>query len=156
MKIKVNFSIPTKDFKSYETIALSVDMVANFNEPLSGQFEYKVQIPDFMFNELADTEPKFKTVYDANNRGVSGKFSKRELTRKFKKTQTSLNIGELKEYISEITSFLVDKHSIEKETLKKKIFIKFAHSANHITNDWCGSYRGEMINQNFYYLFLLK
>ncbi len=151
MKIKVNFYIPTKDFKDSEYVALPVEMVADFNEPLSGQFEFKMQIPDFMFKELADTEPQFKTVYDQNNRKVSGCFSEKDISYKFKKTQTSKNIDALKDYISSITTFILDKHSIETETMKKKIFIKFNHSANHISNSLNSAYHGEQISQTFNY-----
>jgi hypothetical protein len=151
MKIKVNFTIPTKDFKDSEYVALPVEMIADFNEPLSGQFEFKMQIPDFMFKELADTESQFKTEYDPNNRKVSGCFAERDLTYKFKKTQTSKNLDVLKDYISGLTTFLLDKYSVETETMKKKIFIRFNHSANHITNGLNGAYNGEQIAQNFNY-----
>jgi len=104
-----------------------------------------------MFNELADTEPQFKTTFDVNNRNVSGLFSERTLTRKFKKTQTSFLIKNLQDYIFSLTQFLNDKHSIETSTMKKKLFISFNHSNIHTTNGLNGAYTGQQISQSFRY-----
>jgi hypothetical protein len=149
--IKVAFTVPTKDFKGWENAELPVTI----SEPRNGVFyediEYSVVMPDYMFNELANTEPKFKTEYDQNNREISGLFSKKSITRKFKKTQTSILISALQSYFSELTTFINDKHSIETSTMKKKIFISFNHSSNHTHNNLNAAYTGEEIKQSFNY-----
>lgn len=151
MKIKVPFTLPTADFKGCERKELNVDMNIPDSLAVNGNIEYSVVIPDYMFNELADTEPQFKTVYDQNNRKVSGLFSDRTITYKFKKTQTSLLIGSLQEYISSLTQFINDKHSVEKSTMKKKLFISFKHSDTNTTNGLNGAYTGKQISQSFRY-----
>lgn len=151
MKILVNFILPTKDFKKTELKALPVKMNIDPEKIFSGDIEYSVVIPDFMFNELADTENKFKTTYDPNNREISGLFSDRTLTRKFQKTQTSKLISLLQDYISNLTAHIVNKHSIETKSIKKKIFIKFSHSRFHATNGLNHAYQGEEIRQTFKY-----
>jgi hypothetical protein len=104
-----------------------------------------------MFDELADTEPQFKTVYDVNNSNVSGLFSDRTITRKFKKTQTSILIRSLQEYILSLTLFINDKHSVETSTMKKKLFISFKHNDSHTTNGLNGAYTGKQTSQSFRY-----
>lgn len=139
MKIKVPFLLPTADFKNSESKELNVDVSIPDSMTIRGDVEYSVVIPDYMFNELADTEPKFKTEYDQNNREVSGLFSERTITRKFKKTQTSMLISNLQHYISSLTQFI------------KKIFISFKHSDIHTTNGLNGAYTGKAIQQSFKY-----
>lgn len=151
MKIKVPFLLPTADFKSSESKELNVEVNIPDSMTIRGDIEYSVVIPDYMFNELADTEPKFKTEYDQNNKEVSGLFSERTITRKFKKTQTSMLISILQSYISSLTQFITDKHSIETSTMKKKIFISFKHSDIHTTNGLNGAYTGKAIQQSFKY-----
>ena len=133
--IKVAFTVPTKDFKSLESVELPVTLSEPRNDVFYEDIEYSVVMPDYMFNELANTEPKFKTEYDQNNREISGMFSKKSITRKFKKTQTSVLISALQSYFSELTTFINDKHSIETNTMKKKIFISFNHSSTHTHNN---------------------
>jgi hypothetical protein len=151
MKIKVPFILPTADFKDSESKELNVEMNIPTSMTVNGNIEYSVVIPDYMFNELADTEPQFKTTYDVNNRDVSGLFSEKSVTRKFKKTQTSFLIGNLQDYIYSLTKFINDKHSIETSTMKKKIFISFKHSDSHTTNSLNGAYTGKQISQSFRY-----
>jgi len=50
-----------------------------------------------------------------------------------------------------LTEYITDKHSIETTSTKKKLFIKFSHNVSHTTNNWCGSYRGERVDQHFNY-----
>lgn len=151
MKIKVPFILPTSDFKKAESKELTVSMNIPDSMTVNGNIEYSVAIPDFMFNELANSEPQFKTEYDVNNFNVSGLFSERSLTRKFKKTQTSVLIKELQDYIFSLTQFLNEKYSIETETMKKKIFISFEHSEKYTRNEWNGAYMGKYIYQGFKY-----
>lgn len=151
MKIKVPFILPTADFKDSESKELNVEMNIPTSMTVNGNIEYSVVIPDYMFNELADTEPQFKTTYDVNNRDVSGLFSEKSVTRKFKKTQTSFLISNLQDYIYSLTKFINDKHSIETSTMKKKIFISFKHSDSHTTNSLNGAYTGKQISQSFRY-----
>jgi hypothetical protein len=149
MKIKVPFRVPTADLKSSESKELNVEMSIPDSMTVYRNIEFSVAIPDFMFNELADSEPQFKTVYDQNNRDISGLFSERTVTRKFRKTQTSVLIERLQEYISSLTQFINDKHSIETETMKKKLFISFKHSQVHTRNGLNGAYTGEQTSQAF-------
>ncbi len=151
MKIKVPFILTTADFKSSESKELSVEMNIPTSMLVYGNIEYSVVIPDYMFNELANTEPQFKTEYDQNNREVSGLFSERTVTRKFKKTQTSMLISSLQDYISSLTQFINEKHSIETATMKKKLFISFKHSEVHTTNGLNSAYTGKAIQQSFKY-----
>lgn len=151
MKIKVPFILPTSDFKKSELKELSVNMNIPDSMTVNNNIEYSVLIPDFMFDELANSEPQFKTEYDVNNRKISGLFSEKTVTRKFKKTQTSTLISSLQDYISSLTQHLNDKYSIEAETMKKKIFISFKHSENHTTNGLNGAYTGKNISQEFRY-----
>ncbi len=149
MKLKVLFDIPSKDFKSSEYVSLNVEAVVDIEQPIQEDFEYKMTIPDFMFNELADSEPQFKTTYDQNNKKISGCFSNKTVSYKFQKTQTSTSINVLKNYILTLTQHLLDKYSVENESMKKKIFIQFNHSASHVSNGLNGAYQGEVISQSF-------
>jgi hypothetical protein len=152
MKIKVPFILPTLDFKKSESKELNVEMHISDSMIVNGNIEYSMAIPDYIFKELADTEDQFKTEYDQNNRArVSGLFSEKTLTRKFKKTQTSMLIGNLQDYIFSLTQFLNDKHSIETSTMKKKLFISFNHSDTHTTNGLNCAYTGKQISQSFKY-----
>lgn len=149
MKIKVPFYVPTDDFQKGEHKILNVEMKIPESMEVSGNIEYSVHIPDFMFEELEDTEEQFKTKYDINTRKVSGLFSERTLTRKFQKLQTALLIAQLQEYISGLTQFILDRHSIESATMTKKIFISFNHSDGHTRNNLNGAYTGRRISQGF-------
>lgn len=150
--IRVAFTVPTKDLKGCESVELPVTMSKpRNNEVFYDDIEYSVVMPDYMFNELANTEPKFKTEFDHNNREISGLFSKKSATRKFKKTQTSILISTLQDYFRELTTFINDKHSIETSTMKKKIFISFNHSSTHTHNNLNAAYTGEEIKQSFKY-----
>jgi hypothetical protein len=151
MKIKVWFILPTPDFKKSIGKELPVEMNIPDSMSLNGNIEYCMTIPDYMFNELANSEPQFRTEYDINNNVASGLFSDRTVTKKFKKTQTSILISSLQEYISSLTQILNDRYSIETETMKKKLFIHFNHSENHTTSGLSGAYTGKLINQNFRY-----
>lgn len=149
MKIKVPFCVTTEDLKGYEYKDLNVEMKIGDDLRIGGDIEYSMAIPGHMFKELADTEPQFKTIYDVNNRNVSGLFSKRTATRKFQMTQTSLLISQLQEYISGLTTFINDRHSVETATINKKIFISFNHSDTHTRNNLNAAYTGRRISQGF-------
>lgn len=95
--------------------------------------------------------PFFFTKYDVNNPHPKGCFGEHEITYKFKKTQTSKLISKLQEFFNEMTTYINDRHSIEEETMTKKIFIKFIHGQNHITNDLNNAYMGEHIHNQFQY-----
>jgi len=155
IKLKVPFVVATKDLKGYESVILDVTTSIPEELEISGDPEFKVSIPDYMFKELADTEPQFSTEPDINKRsfgiGIKGLFGEREITNKFKKTQTSKLISSLQSYMSDLTEIINYRHSIEKATLKKKIFIRFKHSQEHQTNNWTNAYRGEKISQSFNY-----
>ena len=151
INIKADFALPSKDFKTREfktlTVRCNLDTEGvNISDP-----EYSVTMPDYMFEELANTEPRFRTEYDQNNRIIHGMFAERTLTPKFMKTQVSKSIAALKDYFSDLTDIINKKHSIEAETLKKKIFIKFNHSTYHERNDRNAAYTGEAVKQDFKY-----
>jgi hypothetical protein len=149
MKIKVPFCVPTADLKNFERKILNVDAKISESMEVSGNIEYSVTIPDYMFNELANTEPKFKTEYDINTLEISGLFSQKTIKQKFQKTQTALLISQLQEYIASLTTFINDRHSVETSTMKKKIFISFNHSDNQTKNNLNGAYTGRKISQSF-------
>lgn len=149
MKIKVPFIVPTADLKELERKMLNVEMKVGDDMCSEGNIEYSVVMPDIMFDELADCEPQFKTKYDANNYVISGLFSDRVVQRKFQKTHTSFLISNLQSYISDLTHFINDRHSIETATMAKKIFISFDHSDKHTRNNLNGAYTGRMISQRF-------
>jgi hypothetical protein len=153
MKIKVPFHLPTADLKKSESKMLNVEMKIPDSMEVSGDIEYSVVIPDYMFDELADTEDQFKTKYDVNNRAdrISGLFSYRVLQRKFQKTQNAKLISQLQDYINGLTQFINDRHSVETATMTKKIFISFKHWNNHTRNDLNYAYTGRNISQNFQY-----
>ena len=69
-----------------------------------GDIEYSVKIPNFMFNELADSEPQFKTEYDVNNKkvnwidaknfyGANTDFNKKNIKKQSKKYVEQLGNG---------------------------------------------------------------
>lgn len=149
MKIKVPFCVATVDLKSYEHKYLTVEMKIGDDLRVNRNIEYSVVIPSYMFKELADTEPQFKTTYDVNNNHVSGLFSERTLTRKFQMTQTAYLINQLQDYIGDLTQHINDRHSIETATMKKKIFISFNHSDSHTRNNLNSAYTGRRISQGF-------
>lgn len=151
MEHKVYFTLPSTDFKTSISKALTVKSTIDKQEVINGDIEYSVVIPDYIFNELADTEEQFSTTYDQNNRKISGLFSKRTLTHKFQRTQTCILISRLQEYISSLTQHILDKHSVETNTMTKKIFIAFNHSETQTRNDLNGAYTGEKISQSFKY-----
>ena len=149
MKIKVPFHVPTQDLKESESKILNVEMKISDDLTVNTDIEYSVVIPDFIFDELANTESQFKTEYDVNTRRVSGLFSERTITRKFQKTQTSRLISNLQQYFYELTRFINDKHGVETATMKKKIFISFNHSDSHTRNNLNSAYTGRRISQAF-------
>lgn len=151
MQIKVSFHLPTKDFTGFDYKELPVKVSLEPGVSINEDPEYSVVMPDFMFEALADTEPRFKTVYDVNLREVSGCFSRSTLTRKFRKTQTSTSIRVLVDYLYELAQVLIDKHGPEAQTMKKKLFLRFTHSARHTSNQVNGAYRGEVVEQKFNY-----
>ena len=151
IQFKKQFTLPTPDFQKCESKELTVRLNINEGEVNNQVPEYSLVIPDFMFNELKDTEPQFKTEYDVNNRNVSGCFSNRTITRKFQKTQTSVALSILTDYIGTLTQHIIDKHSVETSTEKKKIFILFRHSQSHYGNSTNSAYMGEAISQSFRY-----
>lgn len=154
-KFKANFTIPTSDLKNFESKELTVNSNIPEDEQLFGDPEFKISIPDFMFKELADTEPQFDTEPDINKRktheSILGLFGEREITRKFKKTQTAKLISILQDYMIRLSEIIVDRHSLETATKTKKIFIKFTHDRKHHTNGLNNAYRGETIYQSFNY-----
>lgn len=149
MKFKAPFILPTKDFKNSEQVYL--DVTSNIERIFDGDVEFKVSIPDYIFDELADSQPKYRTTYDINNRNISGHFPELTVRRKFQKTQTSSSLGVLKRYFSELTSELNEKYSLETESAKKKIFFKFSHAEHHDRNDLNGAYKGLKVSQSFQY-----
>ncbi len=149
MKIKVPFVVATADLKGYERQMLPVEVHIPENMEVSGNIEYSVKIPDHMFNELADSEPRFNTKADVYSKGISGCFSQRTLLRKFRKTQTAFLLEVLQNYMSELTQHINDRHSIETATMKKKIFVAFNHSDDHTRNNLNGGYTGRLISQRF-------
>lgn len=150
MKIKSSFTVPTKDFRKWESMELPVEVTFPDEGLVYSDPEYKVVIPDFMFNELADTEPRFRTKHDINNRSaIFGCFAERSITTKFQKTQVSKLLSTLHSYFNELTTIINDRHSLETATLKKKIFINFQHNQSHTTNGLNNAYTGEVINQSF-------
>jgi len=155
IKLKVPFLVATQDLKGYESVDLTVTTTIPEELRVYGDPEFKVTIPDHMFKELADTEPQFDTEPDINKRSshisIKGLFGEREITHKFKKTQTSKLISSLQSYMMDLTEMINYRHSIEKATLKKKLFIKFQHTRNHHTNGLNNAYRGETIAQTFNY-----
>lgn len=149
MKFKAPFILPTKDFKNSEKVFL--DVTTNIEQIFEGEVTFKVVMPDFMFNELADSEPRFNTKPDINNnRNIEGCFIK-YVTRKFQKTQTSPSLEVLKDFMSKMTCHLNDKYSVETETSKKKIFISFTHKLEHDKNQLNGAYKGMIVGQRFQY-----
>lgn len=150
MKIKVSFVLPKKDFSDYEYTILEVKSSLVDGGEFSTDQEWKVVIPDYMFNELADSEPQFKTTYDQNNK-YSGLFSKNMHTRKFMKTQYSNSIESLKNYIYELSTIIVNRHSIETTSEKKKIFIKFNNEEKEKRYEMNFAYKGLEISQKFNY-----
>ena len=158
MKFKYKFRVPTKDFKKHETVELVVETNPETFEELSGtnaEMEYKIKIPDYIYNELADTEPKYATKADSNNRTtISGCFPKNSpLYLKFQKTQTAQSLHALSGYLSDLTSELNEKYSDEFISKKKKIFIKYEHSSNHGTNGYNGAYTGKVV-KNYFQFFI--
>lgn len=158
MKFKSSFVVPSQDFKSHDRMVLVVNSNLEDGELLYTEPVFKVVIPNFMFDAVADTEAKFSTEPDINKRhrlglreNPVGCFGDNEITHKFKKTQTAHTLSELKDFFRMVTDHIVERHALKHVSMKKKIFIGFGHSQQHTTNDWCGSYWGEMIKQNFRY-----
>jgi len=83
MKFKSFFILPTEDFKDSIRKELVVAMPDLEDLSDAYEIEYKVTIPDYLFNELADTEPQFTTKYDVNVRNISGCFSQKSVTHKW-------------------------------------------------------------------------
>ena len=112
-KLKVSFSVASKDFKTLETMVLVVESIQNLDDVLYDDIEYKVTIPSYIFDALADTEEQFNTKENHNNTGISGKFKKNRLKWKcFEKTQYSTSIRELIQYIQGISQILLNKYLI--------------------------------------------
>lgn len=150
IQFKRTFTLPTPDFQKWEFKELTVRLNINAGEVNDHVPEYSITLPDIIFDELKDTEPQFATKHDWNNHDVSGLSSKRSITKKFQKTQTSTSIDVLKEYVSGLTQHILDKHSVETSTEKKKIFIYFNHQKSHDKTS-NGAYLGEDISQSFRY-----
>lgn len=151
MDHKVNFILPSTDFKQSLSKSLTVKSSLEPGKEITGDIEFSVVIPDYIFDALANTEPKFSTTYDQNSRGVSGCFSKKCLTRKFQKTQHAVLISILQDYIYSLTCHLLDKHSIETNSMTRKLFISFGSATEYERNRHNGAYMGERISQSFRY-----
>jgi len=65
------------------------------------------------------------------------------------KTQTSLLISNLQDYFNTLTTIITDRHSVETQTMKKKLFIDFSHSDIHTRNNLNGGYTGRSVSQSF-------
>lgn len=149
IKIKVNFTVPTKDFLESEHRELNVTL--HIPDVIYGQFEYSVVIPDYIFNELKDTEHRFSTEYNQNNKDIYRNCaSERTLTNVFRKTQIAKSIDKLTEYFSDITHVILNRYSAKKFKREKKIFINFSKSLNQNTED-SYSYAGERVGISFNY-----
>lgn len=158
MKFKYKFNVPSNDFKKRETVELVVETNPETFEELSGtnaEMQYKIKIPDYIYNELVDTEPKYASKADDNNRAtISGCFpTNSPLYRKFQKTQTSTSLHHLYRYLSDLVSELNEKYSDEFISKKKKIFIKYNHSSVHSTNGYNGAYMGKTV-KNYFQFFI--
>jgi len=153
MKIKVQFSVPSKDFSKPESIILPVESSLSEGGEFWDDAEWKVVIPDYIFNELANTEPQFKTSHDVNNKMPFGCFSRDTITYKFKKTQVSTSISHLRKCFSEMTIIILNRHSIETQSQKKKIFIKFEEKSNQTRYQMNGAYTG--LHQSLSFRFFL-
>lgn len=157
MKIKKQFVVPTKDFQKTEMLDLFVETSPdNFDDLEYNQdILYKIKIPDFMFNELKDSEPRFSTKSDSNNRAdISGCFvevSNSPIYKKFQKTQTSYSIATLQKYIRDLTSILNDKYSDDVLSKNKKIFIKYSHAFCDDRNKNNFASLGKIVSNKFQY-----
>jgi hypothetical protein len=152
MEFNVMFHVPSKDFLRSEYLPLKVR--TNWEpagEAIQQEPEFTVSLPEHLFKDLANTEPRFKTVYDVNSRGISGLFAKNTLTHKFKRSQTSTSIKALQDYLYELTHLSLDKHCPEKKSMRKKLFLRFTHSATHKTNGHSNAYHGVLVKQDFQY-----
>lgn len=111
--------------------------------------EYKCTIPDYIFDDLKDTEPRFKTKYEINNARIYSNPSRRSLTTKFQKTQYSPSLSVLKEYIADLSNIIYDKYDDLKDEHIKKIFISFTNSDAVNRNGYNYAYLGEQITSKF-------
>ena len=68
MKFKSKFTVPTKDLKSNESVYLDVFLPDAEDLKDINEIEFKVHIPDFMFDELKDTEQMFSTKKDSDEK----------------------------------------------------------------------------------------
>lgn len=157
MKLKKQFEVPTKDFQKAEMVELLVETSPdNFEDLQYGQdIIYKVKIPDFIFNELKDSEPRFATKTDVyHSTPISGCFVElinSPYNRKFQKTQSAYSIGSLQRYIRELTSILNDKYSDNVLAKNKKIFIKYSHDFNNERNKSNFASLGKSVSNRFQY-----
>lgn len=150
MKFKSNVYLISKDFKSINWVEFNFEVNINENETFRDEcVEYKCTLPDYMFNELKDTEPRFKTKYDTNNRVIYSNPSIRSLTTTFKKTQYSKSLDVLKNYISDLSHIIYDKYDDMKDEYIKKIFISFTNSDAINRNGYNYAFVGEQITSKF-------
>lgn len=157
MKIKRKFVVPSSNLQKRDLVELVVETSPeNFEDLQSGQdIIYKVKIPDFIFNELKDSEPRFATKVNINNRAtISGCFVEvlnSPAYRKFQKTQSAYSIRILEEYLSNLTSIINDKYSDDVIAKNKKIFIKYSHAFSHERNKNNHASFGKVVSNRFQY-----
>ena len=148
MKFKSKVYLISKDFKSIDYVDFAFEVNINENDTFNDKIEFKCTLPDYIFNELADTEPRFKTTFDINNKPYTNS-SKKSLTSKFKKTQYSSSLEILKEYISDLSHIIFDRHDANKDEFIKKLFVSFKSNDVTYSNGYNYAYLGEKISTQF-------
>lgn len=147
MKFKHSFPVPSKDFKRFEHKSLWVETTDNL-EHINDVY-FRVKIPDYMFDELADSTPKYKTTHDFNNHELVGCYDDRTISRKFKKTQSAVLLSTLKDFFSEMTNEIIERHNPPHEDIKKKIFIIYNYDNIHKRCDYNAAYMGKRVSSSF-------
>ena len=149
MKIKIKINLPGPDFKSYQIKELFLISELNENDYYDSDVEWKVQIPDYIYDELADSEPRFST--KPNSKDLFFLFSKTTKVYKFQKTLTSTSISNIINYFRNITKIIMDRYSSETTSKRKVIFIKFNNENKSIRNDLNHAYLGQNFKTEFRY-----
>ena len=149
-KVKIVVQLPKKDFSNSESVEITLN-VDGFDKNMNLVYSYK--IPDYIYNELKDTEEKYKSYENSkisnkehNNNHLNG-----SNISYFKKIIKKILISEIISEISELTLECVSRNTRDGLKKSKKIFIRFHDEHYHDKCTWTGGYKGEIISTQFQY-----
>lgn len=140
--VTVKASLPNKNFKDIESKIINIKILGlNKNNDV----EYEYSIPDFLYEELKDTEPKYRSTPETDPIGIRTFSEKKHFKKKIKSTL----ISDILSQIEAISYDAISKNGKEELKKDKKIFVKFLAKESHDRCEWTHGYKGKVISSRF-------